>query len=136
MPIILQVCLVIVSIVFVVVAIFVIRLLLRLEKTADEVTLSARAFRESLSEATLAVREVREAVAPIHRAAERFGRLGDRAAGITSTLLDEIEEPVTIVLSLLRGLRGVAGYFLTKFSGRGAGRDSARGKTHEEDSPE
>jgi hypothetical protein len=118
MPIILQVCLVVVSIVFVVVAIFVIRLLLRLEKTADEVTLSARAFRESLSEATLAVREVRGAVAPIRQAAERFGRLGDRAAGITSTLLDEIEEPVTIVLSLLRGLRGVAGYFLTKFSGR------------------
>ena len=69
-------------------------------------------------------------MAPIRQAAESFGRLGDRAAGITSTLLDEIEEPVTIVLSLLRGLRGVAGYFLTKFSGRG------RGQTHDEHSPE
>jgi preprotein translocase subunit SecY len=123
--------------VFVVVAIFVIRLLLRLEKTADEITQSARAFRDSLSEATLAVREIRqtvasfgEAAAPIRRAAERFGRLGDRAAGITSALLDEVEEPLTNVLSLLRGLRGVARYFLTRFTG------GSRGKTHEEDSPQ
>jgi len=137
MPIILQVCLVVVSMVIVVVAIFVIRLVLRLEKTADEITLSARALRESLSEASLAARELRQAVAsfgeaaaPLRRAAERFGRLGDRAAGITSTLLDEIEEPLTIVHSLLRGLRGVAGYLLTKLSSGG------RAKTHEENSPE
>jgi hypothetical protein len=114
----------------VVVAVFVIRLLLRLEKTADEITLGARAFRDSLSEANLVIRELRQAAAPIRQAAERFGRLGDRAAGITSTLLDEIEEPLTNVLSLWRGLRGVASYFLARLSGRG------RGKTHEEDSLE
>ena len=125
MPIILSVCLVIVVTVIVVLAVFIIRLLLRLEKTADEISQSSRAFRDSLSEANLGLRELRQAVAsfaevaaPIRQAAERFGRLGDRAAGITSTLLDEVAEPLMKAVGLWRGIRAAAGYFLARFSRR------------------
>ena len=126
MPVILSVCLVIVVTVIVVLAVFIIRLLLRLEKTADEISQSSRAFRDSLSEANLALRELRQAVAsfaevaaPIRQAAERFGHLGARAAGITSTLFDEVAEPLMNALGLWRGIRAAASYFLARLSRRG-----------------
>jgi hypothetical protein len=117
----LAMCLVTVAAAEVAIAIVAIRALYRFNRAATELEQSARAFGDCASQAQAASREVQEFVAslrdvvpPVRRAAESFGRVGERAADLGSAVLSEVEGPVRRTMDLFRGVQAGANYFLDR----------------------
>ncbi len=118
----LAICLVAATAAEVAIAIVAIRALRRFNRAATELEQSARAVGECASHVKTAGREVqefvallREVVPPVRRAAESFGRVGERAADLGSAVLAEVEGPVRRTMDLIRGVQAGAGYFLNRF---------------------
>ena len=121
MPLLLTVCLVVATMAQVAIAIVAMRALSRLMRTTVELEESARAFRASAAQVQTAGREMeefvvslRDVVPPVRRAAEAFGRVGERAADLGSAVLDEVEAPVRRTMDLFRGVHAGAGFFLDR----------------------
>jgi len=105
MPLILQICAVIVTIAVIAVAFALIKALNRFSTASETV-------RSSVAQAEAMTRQLRELanelesiVPPIQRVARRFGDIGEQAAGITQAVLNEVEAPVRNTMALITGVR-------------------------------
>jgi len=126
MPLLLTICVVIVTVAQAAIAVVAIRALSRFNRVTLELEQSAHAFRGCAAQAKSASREVEEfvvslheVVPPIRRAAEAFGEVGERAAELGSAVLNEVEAPVRRTMDLFRGVQAGAGYFLSRLAHNG-----------------
>jgi hypothetical protein len=126
MPLLLAMCLVIATAAEVAIAIVAIRALSRFKRVTLELEQSARVFRDCAAQTQSVGREVqefvtslREVVPPVRRAAEAFGQVGERAADLSTAVLDEVEGPVRRTMDLFRGVQAGAGYFLNRLAQNG-----------------
>lgn len=121
MPLLLQICAVIVTTALVAIAIVTIRTMNRFEKTADALNATAPALRETLAQVDQVVREARElldaaeqTLRPVRRTMERLVAVGDRAASLGGAVLGEIEAPMHTAVALTRGLRKGTSFLLDR----------------------
>ena len=136
MPVVLQICAVIVTIAIVAIAAATIRSSNRLVKATDEMkslsydvqqwVVQARQVTEN---AQSILSSVHETVQPLRRVAERFEGIGDRAASLSEAVLTELERPVFNALAFTRGIRSGAAYFFDRLNVRFKhGRETADGR--------
>ena len=121
MSLLLAVCLVVATMAQIAIAIVAMSALSRFRRATAELEESARVFRDCATQMESAGREVeefvislRDVVPPVRRAAEAFGRVGERAADLGSAVLDEVEAPVRRTMDLFRGVQAGAGFFLDR----------------------
>src|SRR4051812_35642543 len=106
MPLLVQLCLVVVTLAVVAIAIALVRVLMRVERVTDQFslltgelhqwTVGAHAMTRDLHETLELMRGV---VTPLHRIAERFAALGDRTVHLSEVVLGEVESPIRKVLA-------------------------------------
>lgn len=76
---------------------------------------------------------VRELLPPTQRVVNRFSRLGDRAADLSTAVFDEVEAPILNVVALARGVRFGAVHFVSLLKRRFAlGSNSQPGEQENE----
>jgi uncharacterized protein YoxC len=112
MPVLIQVCAVVVTLAMVVIAFATMRATRRLEVAGQEFSRTAEVVRESVRKAEGVAREVQElAVAlksiapPVRHAADQFGALAERVAEVSNAMLDEVESPIRTTLAVLTGVK-------------------------------
>jgi uncharacterized protein YoxC len=112
MTVLLAVCAVVVTVAIAVIAIAAVRAIHRFEDTAAEIQKTAEMLRGTIAHSEAVLHEVHEltdslgsVVAPLRRAADGAAQLSDRAVGMSSAVLDEIERPVRTTLALINGIR-------------------------------
>jgi hypothetical protein len=125
-PLLLAVCLVAVGAAQLVIAVVAVRALSRFNRVTLELEKSAQGLRDCALQAKSVghqveglVASLREIVPPVRRAAEAFGQIGERAADLSSAVLDEVERPVRRTLGLFRGVQAGASYFLNRLAHSG-----------------
>ncbi len=121
MPALVQMCIVIVTIAIVAIAVMTVRMMTRINKATEELTLLTQAVCKSVAgidvvteDARLLVSSVRECVPPLRRVVDRFADVGKRTADLSSTILNEFEPPVLTAAAVVRGVRSGADYFLNR----------------------
>lgn len=97
-----QLCVVLVTVAFVALAVATILALFRLGKAAQ---VSMAHLEEIAQETRELLAAVRVMVPPAQRVVSRFQRLGERAADLSTALLDEVEPPVLAAVALARGVK-------------------------------
>ena len=109
MPVVVQICVVIVTLAIVAIVTTTILAMIRHGKAAERFAATAQV---SLAQVDQLVREahelmlaVRELVPPAQRVVQRFERIGDRAADLSTVVLDEIETPVLAAAAVARGVK-------------------------------
>ena len=125
MPALVQICIVIVTVGLLAIAVMTARMMSRFIKTTEDISRLTHAVRESAAKLDLVTHESRALVAslggcvsPVQRAAERFGAVGERAAHVSSTLLEGLELPVFTAAAVARGVTSGATHFLTRIVNR------------------
>jgi uncharacterized protein YoxC len=120
-----QVSLVLIAAVQVVLVVAVILALKRLGKTADHLDAAIAPLNDLFLDAKQTSGEVRELVASLERVsasvlgiAGRFDAVSDRAAAVSSALLDQVEPPVRTVTALVQGVKAGAGMLLERWTER------------------
>ena|SRR5689334_8210909 len=131
MPALLQICIVIATIGLAAIALTTVRMMTRLNKTAAELSQLTHALRESAArfdlvshEARALVASVRDCVPPVQRVLSRIDAVSERAADLSTTLLEELELPVFAAAAVARGVRSGANHFLKRMVNRLIHRDS------------
>lgn len=131
MPVLLQVCIVTVTISLLVIAVMTVRMMIRMNRAAEDFSQVAQAIRESAGrmdrvshEAHALALALRECVPPVLRVVERFEALGRRAADVSSALLDTVEPPVYTAAAVARGVRSGANHLLHRLMDRFTHRDN------------
>ena len=121
MPALLQICIVIVTIGLLAIAVMTFRTMIRLNKAAEELSQLTHAVRESVVTFDLATHEARAFVAslqdcvpPVLRIVRRVDTVSQRAADLSSTLLEELELPVSAAAAVARGVRSGAHHLLKR----------------------
>jgi len=112
MTVLLAVCAVVVTVAIAFIAVATVRTMHRFEDTAGEIHKTAEMLRGTIAHSEAIIHEVHEltdslgsVVAPLRRAAGGVEQLSDRAVGMSSAMLDEIERPVRTTLALINGVR-------------------------------
>ena len=112
MTVLLAVCAVVVTIAITVLTIAAVRAINRFENTAEEIQKTAEMLRGTITQTESVIREVHqltdslgEVVPPLRRAAGGLEHVANRAVGISSTVLNEIEAPVRTTMALIHGVR-------------------------------
>ena len=112
MPVLLQVCAVIVTVAIVAIAIATVRAMNRVAKSSEDFNRTAEIVRASLGEFQAVTRQfqgmadsLQGLVPPLKRAAHQLEALGDRAVGLTSAMLNEVEKPIRTTLAVVAGMR-------------------------------
>lgn len=112
MTVLLAVCAVVVTVAIAALAIATVRAMNRFENTAQEIQKTSEMLRGTIAQAEGVIREVHEladsfgsVVPPLRRAADGIEQLSNRAVGISSTVLNEIETPVRTTMALINGVR-------------------------------
>jgi len=109
MPVLIQICVVVVTLAIVALATATILALIRLGAAMAQVTSAAQASVGQVERVVLETHEllaaVREVILPAQRIAHRFERLGERTADLSASLLDEIEQPIRTAVAVARGAR-------------------------------
>jgi uncharacterized protein YoxC len=125
MPLLLEICFVIVTIAVVAIAIAIIRALSRLGKITEQIDGLALEVREWVGQlkhvtsgAEDLVTSVREIVPPIRRVVGRFEAIGDRTAQLSGALLEEVERPLRTAVAVARGVRTGTAHFLERITNR------------------
>jgi hypothetical protein len=126
MPVLVQVCVVVVTIGLLATALLAVRRMTRfLDKAAADVSQLTLAVRESAARFDLATRDARTLVttlqdcaAPVQRVVDRFETVGHRTADLSSALLEELELPVFTATAVTRGVRSGATHFLKRLMDR------------------
>ena len=132
MPMLVQVCIVILTIGLLVIALLTVRMMTRFfDKAAGDLSQLNLVVRESVTQFELATREtralvaaLRECVPPVQRVVDRFEAVGQRTADLSSALLEEIELPVFTAAAVARGVEAGAGHLLRRLMGRFSHRPS------------
>jgi hypothetical protein len=135
MPVLLQICAVIVTIAIAAIAAATIHSSNRLVKSLDELKLLTQDVEQLVDQARHTIQAgqqvigtAREVVLPLRRVAERFEGVGDRAASLSEAVLAELERPVFNVVAFTRGVRSGAAYFFDRLNVRfKQGRQTADG---------
>jgi uncharacterized protein YoxC len=125
MPALLQICIVIVTLGLVAIAVMTVRMMSRVTKTSVELSDLTHAARQSLVKFDLATDEtralaasLRDCVPPVRNLVGRIDAVSERAADLSSTLLDELELPVFAAAAVARGVRSGAGHFFKRIVNR------------------
>lgn len=125
MPALIQICVVIVTIGLLAIALMTIRMVTRFNKATEELSQLTHAVRESAAkfdlvthEARALVASLRDCVPPVLRVIGRFDAVSQRAADLSSTILEELELPVFTAAAVARGVRSGANHFLTRIVNR------------------
>jgi uncharacterized protein YoxC len=104
-----QICIVIVTLAFVALVATTIRALVRLGQEASRLTMAAQLSMAQVERIVLETQEllasVREVVPPAQQVVRRFQHLGERAADLSSAVLDEIETPLLTAVAVARGVK-------------------------------
>jgi uncharacterized protein YoxC len=108
-PVLVQICVVIVTLGFVAIVASTILALKRLGEEAAHLTAAAHS---SLAQVELIVQEsqdllaqLRELAPPTREVVRGLHRVGERATGISNAVLDELESPILTAVGLVRGVR-------------------------------
>ena len=108
MPSLVQICIVVVTLAFVAAVAATIVALIRLGEAATRLTVAAQVSMGQVERIVLETQELlasaREVMIPARQVAERFQRLGERAADLSTAVIDEIESPVYRAVALARGV--------------------------------
>lgn len=129
MPVLVTVCLVIVTVALVAIAAVAIRALSRMNRVLEELEEGAQILQSTATQMTATGREVQEfivsvrgLVPPMRKAVDALGLVGERAADLSFAVLDEVERPVRKTMGLFRGVQAGASFFLNRLvhSGHGA----------------
>jgi len=137
MPSLIQICVVIVTLAFVAIVATTIFALIRLGEATARLTAAAQISMTQVEGIARETHEllasVREIMPPAQRVVKRFERLGERAADLSTALLDEIEEPVYTAVALAHGVKTGTGHLLDLLTRRFAQRHSPNngGENHE-----
>jgi hypothetical protein len=126
MPVLVQICIVIVTIGLLAIGLLTVRMLSRFFKQATaEISQLTLAVRESVAQIDLVTHDAHEVVAgfrsclpPVRRIVERFEGVGQRTADLSDALLDELELPVLTAAAVARGVRSGTGHLLRRLVGR------------------
>ena len=125
MPLLIQMCIVIVTAAIALTAAFAMRALHQMTRTARDCKQLIDATRESLSRVDRLAAESRDLVISmrtivpnIRSVAERFEALGWRAADLSSAVLSEVEAPVMAAAAIVRGVRSGGARFLERLVNR------------------
>ena len=109
MPALVQICIVVVTLAFVALVATTVRALILLGKSAAELTSAAQLSMTQVERIVLETQEllasVREFLPPAQRVIHRFEHLGERAASLSSAVLDEIETPLFSAVAVARGVK-------------------------------
>lgn len=121
----LQVCAVIVTIAIAAIAIGVLRTMKSFIEATEEFRKTADVARASIAEIDVVTRQIRElaqsmegVVAPLQRASGRVEQITQRAANISSAVLNEIAGPLTQTVALMTGVRTGTKTLFSRFAGR------------------
>jgi uncharacterized protein YoxC len=125
MPVLLQICLVIVTIAVAAIAIVTVRAMKRFETAAHELTETLQSVQTLVPDVQKLTAEAHEIVAsvgsvvPRFRAvAERFEDVGERTARLSSDLLEQVEAPLHTAVAIARGMRRGTGSLFDKLMHR------------------
>lgn len=125
MPALIQICVVIVTIGLLAIVLMTARMMTRFDKASEELSQVTHAVRESAAkldlvthEARALVTSLRDCVSPVQRVVERFGAVGERAADLSSVILEQFELPVLTAAAVARGVRSGASHFVTRMVNR------------------
>lgn len=134
MSVLLQICLVIVTIAVVAIAIATVRMMQHLRKASDEFSRLAEDGRQYIDQlrnvthdAGEIVRTVRGIAPRMSRVVERFEAIGARTADLTENVIHEVEAPVRTVVAMVRGVRYGAQQLIDRLTERFSGRVSTNG---------
>jgi len=135
MPLLLEICFVIVTIAVVAIAIATVRALSRVGKTTErinELTDEVRAWVVQLKQVTSGAEQLvgsfKDVVPPVRRVVDRFENLGMRTAQLSDAILQEVERPVLNAVAVTRAVRTGALHFFERISNRFArGRAATNG---------
>ena len=125
MPVLIQICIVIVTIGLLAIALMTVRMMTRFNKATEELSQLTHAVRESAVkfdlvtyEARALVASLRDCVPPVLRVVGRFDAVSRRAADLSSTILEELELPVFTAAAVARGVRSGTSHFLKRLMHR------------------
>jgi hypothetical protein len=122
MPVLVQICVVIVTIGLLAIAVLAVRMMTRFfGRAAEDLTQLTLAVRESAAQVDLVSREtrglvasLRECIPPVQRVVDRCDVVSERAADLSSVVLEGFERPVFTAAAVARGVRSGAGHFLER----------------------
>jgi len=113
MPVLVQICIVVVTLAFVALVAMTVRALNQLGRDTARLTTSVQLattqFDRLARETQDLLASVRPILPPAQRVVNRLQSLGERAADLSAAVLEEIEEPVLTAVALARGVRAGAG---------------------------
>ena len=118
MPVLIQICAVIVTIAVSTIAVSMLRFSARVSQLSEDIRLWLVQVRQVTGEAQEAIATVREIVQPVRRVVDRFERLGERTASLSSQLLDEVEAPIRTAVAVARGVRTGTAQFIERLTSR------------------
>jgi len=112
MPVLLQVCAVIITIAIATIAIVTVRAMNRFGAATDQFARTAEAVRASITEIQTVTRQFQgladtfeDLLPPLKRTASQVGVVGDRAARLSNVVLNEVEGPIRTTVAVLAGVR-------------------------------
>jgi uncharacterized protein YoxC len=125
MPLLLEICFVIVTIAVVAIAIATVRALSRVGKTTEKVNELTEELRDWVTQlkhvtsgADELVGSIKEVVPPVRRVVDRFEAIGARTAQLSDVILEEVERPVLTAVAVARGVRAGTAYFFERITNR------------------
>ena len=134
MPIIVQACIVIATLAIVIFTIMAIRLMRRLESLSAAASLSLGRFDEFLEQSHKASLRVdgmlvslEQMTSSVRASVQQLEEVVHRAAGLASSVLDEVERPVRNAVSVLRAVQAGATFLVQKWTGRNPTSDAGDG---------
>ena len=120
-----QVCLALIAAGQIVFVVAVVITMNRIGRTADRLEAAIEPLTDLLVDAKVTSGEVRELVTSLEQVSasvlgisDRLGTVSDRAAAISSALLDQVEPPVRQVTALVQGVKAGAGFLLERWTDR------------------
>jgi len=133
-------CAVVVSLAVVAIAVAAIRTMSHVNKALDQVSKLTGEIQVWVGQIDTLTREARETVysvrdviAPIRRVVDRFEALGERTAGFSAAVLDEVEAPIRTAVAVIRGVRSMTAHFKERLSHRFTqGRAATNGGSEDE----
>lgn len=125
MMVVIGICAVAVTLAFIAVSVAAMRAMDRFTRTADELSKTSEAIRDSLDRADAVTREFHElaeslqtVVPGVRRVVNRFEEIGDRTARLSSTVLNEVEGPIRTAVAVIRGVQTGAHTLMNALSHR------------------
>jgi uncharacterized protein YoxC len=109
MPLLIQICIAVVTVAIVAIAATSIRAMIRLGEAAERLTSAAQVSMNQVERVVQETQELlasmREIMPPAQRVANRFHQLGERAADLSTAIFNEIEQPALTAVAVARGVR-------------------------------